>query len=118
MIRFINCVRRRADVSPEAFRRYWGDERFDALIRRVAERTGALRAGKSLTLAVEANVWVREERGGREPYDGTIEYWWENAAELIRVVGTPGTQALFHEMALYQQAFVDFSASTAFFTEG
>ena len=41
MIRFINCVCRRADISFEQFRQFWNDPKFDALISRVVEYTGA-----------------------------------------------------------------------------
>jgi hypothetical protein len=66
---------------------------------------------------VEANVWVREERGSGPPYDGVMEYWWENAAELVTVLNTPEAQALIEEMKAYQSGFVDPAGSTAFFTE-
>ena len=42
MIRFINCVRRRADISSEQFRQFWNDPKFDALINRVMERRFAV----------------------------------------------------------------------------
>jgi len=35
VIRFINCVRRRADISSEQFRQFWNDPELDAIIGRV-----------------------------------------------------------------------------------
>jgi hypothetical protein len=117
MIRFINCMRRRAELTAEDFRRYWLDPRFDALVGRVVALTGAVRHARSAALIVEANVMVMEERGSREPYDGVLEYWWESAGHLMRLSQTAEYAALRREMLAFQGQFVDFAASTAFFTE-
>jgi hypothetical protein len=66
---------------------------------------------------VEANVWVMEERGSGLAYDGVIEYWWENAAELVSVLNTAAARALIDGMKSFQSEFVDPAGSTAFFTE-
>ncbi|UCH53768.1 MAG: EthD domain-containing protein [Pseudomonadota bacterium] len=110
-------MRRKSELSVEEFRRYWNDPQFTALIERVAALTGATRFARSATLAVEANVLVREKRGTQEPYDGVLEYWWDNAAHLIARTDSPEGQALTEEMLGYQRQFVDLGASTAFFTE-
>lgn len=117
MIRFINCMKRKADVTPDEFRLFWNDSAFVALIERVVDLTGASRNVKSATLIVDMNVAVREIRGSREPYDGVLEYWWDNAAHLMKLLETPEWKKLQQEMEAYQKQFVDFSGSTAFFTE-
>ncbi len=118
MIRYLNCMKRRQDVSLDQFRKYWNDPRFTDLLARMQAMFGAKRATRNLTLSVEANVVVREMRGTREPYDGVLEYWWDEARALLDIVDTPEAQKLIDEMRAYQSQFVDFSASTAFFTEG
>jgi hypothetical protein len=117
MIRFINCVKRKPEMSTAEFRRYWDDPRFEALIRRMVELTGAARHARHATLDVAANEMVQDMRGGREPYDGVLEYWWESAGRLFQDLASPEGHALLLEMAGYQRQFVDFSQSTAFFTE-
>lgn len=117
MVRFINCLKKRNDVSPEQFRKYWNDPRFAELMLRMQTLFKAKRATRNLTLQVQANVVVREERGSREPYDGVIEYWWDQARDLLDIADTPEARALREEMKAYQQQFVDFKASTGFFTE-
>ena len=117
MIRFVNCMKRRADLSPEEFRRYWNDPAFTALIERVEELTGAVRSARNATLVVDANLAVQEMRGSREPYDGVLEYWWHSVGHLMERLGTPEGQAVREEMDAYQRQFVDFAGSTAFFTE-
>lgn len=117
MIRFINCMKRKSGLTPEQFRQYWNDPRFTALIERVAALTGATRYAKNATLIVAANTLVKEMRGTRDPYDGVLEYWWDNAAHLIERIESPEGQALTEEILVFQRQFVDLAASTAFFVE-
>jgi hypothetical protein len=118
MIRFINCVRRRADISSEQFRQFWNDPKFDALIGRVVAYTGATGHVKDLTLMVEANVLMREWRGGAAPpFDGVLEYSWKNASQLHSVLNSEQCSVLMQAMLDYQKQFVDLEHSCAFFTE-
>lgn len=117
MIRFINCVRRRADISTEQFRQYWNDPKFDAIIGRVVEYTGAAGHAKNLTLMVSANDLMRERRAFGEPFDGVLEYWWDNAAQLNAVLNSPQCDLLMKSMMDFQKQFVDLEKSCAFFTE-
>lgn len=48
MIRYINCVKRRSDVSLEEFRRHWGASEFDQLIEKTADLVGASGFKKAL----------------------------------------------------------------------
>ena len=118
MVRFINCMRRRTGLTPEQFRKHWQDPKFTALIERVVALTDAKRYAKTATLVVEANMLVIEQRGTGVPYDGVLEYWWDNATHLLKALETPAGRALQQDMLTYQKQFVDFAGSTAFFTEG
>jgi hypothetical protein len=117
VIRFINCLRRRPDQTIEQFRQHFDDPKFAALMQRTAALTGALRHAKHATLNVQANDLVRQQRGTSAPFDGVLEYWWDNAAHLLEKLNSPEGQALTKEMLAYQQQFVDLSDSSAFFTE-
>lgn len=117
MIRLINCLRKRSELSDEEFRRYWMDGKFDELIHRVVQLTSVEQYGKNLTLRVDANDTFMRERGSGEPYDGILEYWWINAHELMEVYETPPARELMDEMLEYQRQFVDLSRSVIFFTE-
>jgi hypothetical protein len=118
MIRFINCVRKKEDISHQEFRTYWDDPKFRALIEKLISQVKSKRFEKKLTLQVEMNLRVMEERGSRAPYDGTIEWWWDNAAELSSILENEETKTLFQEMKLFQSEFIDLKRSSAFFTEG
>ena len=117
MIRYIFCVRKRADRSDEEFRRYWRNPRFDALIQRVVEDSGARRFSKTLTLRVEANLEMMRTRGTAEPFDAVLEYWWDKAANLMELIDTAEGKRLLEEMRAYQAEFIDPAASRIFFTE-
>ena len=117
MIRLITCLKRRDDISPEEFRRLWTDAAFDELIARIVELTGAERCAKNLTLGVEANVLLMQERGLAEPFDGIIEFWWHDAAHFDELFNSEERKALMQEMQAYQREFSDLSASASFFTE-
>ncbi|MGD2055637.1 MAG: EthD domain-containing protein [Gammaproteobacteria bacterium] len=117
MIRLLTCLKRRPDVSLEEFREYWHDERFDALIGQFAEFTRAERYAKNLTLTVEANQLMMQDRGLAEPFDGILEYWWHDAHNFEAMYNSERRQILTVDMQDFQANFVDFHSSVSFFTE-
>jgi len=117
MIRLITCLKRRDDVSPEEFRRHWQDAAFDELIADIMKLTGAERCAKNLTLSVEANTLLMQERGLAEPFDGIIEYWWHDAANFEALYNSGERRKLMQALQDYQGRFADLAASSAFFTE-
>ncbi len=117
MIRYINCFRKLPELSNDEFRDYWQGAEFDELIRQVAQLTSASHFEKNLTLKVDMGRHLIEDRGLDEPYDGIIEYSWENARHLPEVYATEEAQALAKRMQSFQKEFIDMKHSTAFFTE-
>jgi len=117
MVRFINCVRRKADVSPAEFRKYWRSGKFDELIQKTMETYKAVKSSKSLALQIEASEMVQDLRGSALPYDGIIEYWWDTGADIVDIFESPEAKALGEEMTDYQSKFVDFKGSTLSFTD-
>ena len=117
MIRYINCFRKLPDMSTEDFRDYWQGAEFDDLIKRMAELRGARRYNKNLTLRVSMGEHLISDRGLAQPYDGIVEYYWDNANHLAGVYQTDTGMALGQQMQRYQRQFIDLANSTAFFTE-
>lgn len=117
MIRYINCFRKAPDLSAEDFREYWQGAEFDELIQKIARLTGAVRYSKSLTLQVGMGEDLVSDRGLAQPYDGIVEYYWENAQHLTEVYATEEARALSEQITRYQGQFIDLANSTAFFTE-
>jgi len=118
VIRYINCFRKKADISDEEFRQYWSSLEFSALVDRVVSLYGAEHYAKNLALKVQATRELIEARGIGEPYDAVLEYWWKDARHLQERYESPEARLLFEEMGKYQEQFIDISRSTAFFTEG
>lgn len=117
MIRYINCFRKAPDISIEDFRDYWQGAEFDELIKKIAALTGAVRYHKNLTLQVSMGEDLVSDRGLAQPYDGILEYYWENAHHLPEVYASDEARALTEQVNRYQSQFIDLSNSTAFFTE-
>lgn len=117
MIRYINCVRRRRDVPVEEFRRYWNNPEFENLFQRAIEIVQPRRFAKNLTLQVAANEKIRDERGLGEPFDATVEMWWQNAGELLEKFESPVAIDIRQEMLDYQEQFIDIQGCRAFFSD-
>jgi len=117
VIRYINCFRKLPDMSIEDFRDYWQGAEFGDLVRRVATLTGARRYNRSLTLQVSMAEHLLSDRGLAPPYDGIVEFYWDNANHLASVYETKEAVALTQQMQRYQSQFIDVANSTAFFTE-
>ncbi len=117
MIRYINCLRKVPELSSENFREYWQGAEFEELIQKIVELTGAVRYSKSLTLQVSMGDDLVSDRGLAQPYDGILEYYWENAHHLPEVYATEAAKKLSEQFAGFQSQFIGLANSTAFFTE-
>jgi uncharacterized protein (TIGR02118 family) len=116
MVKFVYVVRRRPDVSPEAFRKYWL-EQHGPLVRKLA---GALRAKKyvqSHTLDTPFNQITQQARGTQPAYDGLTELWWESFEDLIAASQTPEGQQANLTLAQDEARFCDLPNCSVFFTE-
>jgi uncharacterized protein (TIGR02118 family) len=116
MVKLVYCIRRRADVSPEEFRRYWLDEH-GPLVRGVADVIGAVRYVQSHTVAPELNQLLADSRGSADPYDGVTELWWHTLAELEASMQTPESQEAQRQLLEDESTFIDFARSSVFMTE-
>lgn len=117
MIRFVNCIRKHENISDGQFRKLWNSPEFDELLFQVALFSGADRYTKNFGLKVEANNRLLVDRGGNEPFDGIIELVWEAPIDLISAYDSPEGKTLLNEITTFEDQFVDFSASSAFFVE-
>jgi len=117
VIRFINCIKKRGDISIEEFLGYWHSQEFEDLLQHAVNITKPKRLARNLTLDVDANLIIKEERGSQEPFDGIIEYWWDNGRELLDSYATDEAKRVRREMIDYQGRFIDLAGSSAFFTE-
>jgi hypothetical protein len=113
MIKYMQCVRRRPEMSIQEFRKHW--EAYKGLVQVVANKAGAVRITVNTTLAVEQNTALVNSRGTREPYDGVIEFGLERGTDALNALEQP--EALEHVAAMQaaQIDFIDMANSTFFF---
>ena len=116
MIKFIYCVRRRPEMTPEAFRKYWL-ENHGPLVRRYAQALRASRYVQSHTLDTEFNKLAQLPRGSREPYDGITEVWWDKVEDLALAMQTPEGIEANQLLAEDEARFCDLPNCSVFFTE-
>lgn len=114
MIKFFQCVRRREDLSPADFVRFWSQYR--EAVDAVGEATQAVRVTASRTLAVPQNTQLAMARGTGSAFDGVIEVWWERGGDVIADLDQPGIAAQIEAMRRLQAEFMDLEQSSFFFT--
>ena len=113
MIKFIQCVRRKPNVSGAEFRRYW--EAYREKVQALAQASQAVRFAMSTTLQVEENITIMMSRGTDQPYDGLVEIWWRKGPDAIQILNTPETQARVKAIRRLQEEFMDLGKSSFFF---
>ena len=116
MVKLSFCVRRRGDLPPEEFHRYWRHEH-GPLVARHAPALGIRRYVQSHTLESELNAGLRASRGAEEPFDGVAELWWDSAEELTAVLDSEKGRQVGLELLEDERKFIDLARSSLFLTE-
>jgi uncharacterized protein (TIGR02118 family) len=116
MIKLVYCVRRRGDVSREAFRSYWLEEH-GPRVRGFAKVLGARRYVQSHTLEGPLTDLLTESRGMKPPYDGITELWWDGTKEFEAALGSPEGRAASEDLLEDEARFIDLGESRIFLTE-
>ena len=117
MIRLMRCLRRRKDVTPADFRRYWSAADYDNLLKQVNEATQAVSHRKNLTLRIDVNKRLADIFGMEDPFDGVIEVFWKDGTGLQAWFETPEGRQLWLNLINHEYQFVDHGQSRVFFTE-
>jgi uncharacterized protein (TIGR02118 family) len=116
LIKLVYCLRRRDDVAPEQFHRYWL-ETHGPLVRSFAKALRARRYVQSHTLETPLNRLLADSRGLAPAYDGITEVWWDSIADLQGGLATPEGQTAGRALLEDERTFIDFSRSRIFLTE-
>ncbi len=115
-IKLVYCVRRRDDIEPDEFYRYWL-EQHGPLVKSLARDIGATRYVQSHTVMPEMNEELMASRGLPEPYDGITEVWWNNLEDLGGKNGAEAATQAALRLIEDESTFIDFSGSRVFMTE-
>ena len=116
MVKLVYCVRKRAELSLEVFRKYWL-EQHGPLVLRLAEALHAKKYIQSHTIEPEINDALVKSRGLAPPYDGITEVWWEDIESFNTALSSPAAQEAHKALIEDEAKFVDFSQSRVFMTE-
>jgi len=116
MIKLVYVVRRRADVPPEEFRKYWL-EHHGPLVRSFAKNARARRYVQSHTIDTPVNTLLAQSRGMGEAYDGITEIWWDRLEDLTSLLNSAEGQAVNQSLIDDEGKFVDLARSFIFLTE-
>ena len=115
MIKLVYVIRRRADMTPEAFRKRWLEHA--PLVARFAKAMQARRYVQSHTLGTPLNAILAGSRGAQPAYDGITEVWWDDVESLTAALATPGGIEAGRALLEDERAFIDLAASSLFLTE-
>jgi uncharacterized protein (TIGR02118 family) len=116
MIKLVYIVRKRADLSAQAFHIYWL-EKHGPLVRSFAKALHARKYVQSHTIAPEIGDRIAKSRQMGEGYDGITEVWWDSLDELNAGFGSPEGRNASQALAEDEAKFVDLEKSFIFLTE-
>lgn len=113
MLKWVQCVRRRPELTVVEFRRKW-QEYGEAIVSLGAE-LGAVRVEVSAALAVDSNVEWQLHRGSAAPFDGLAEIHFSGSApEFLAALEQPGPKGHAERLLRLQEDFVDIPHSCFF----
>ena len=113
MLKWVQCVRRRPELTVVEFRRNWL-EYGEAIVSLGAE-IGAVRIEVSAALAVEANLEWQARRGSAAPFDGLAEIHFAGSApQFFEALRQPGAKENVERLLQLQEEFVDVPHSCFF----
>ena len=116
MIKLVFVIRRREDMAPEEFHRYWLEEH-GPLARSLVEPLGARRYVQSHTVAPELNAQLAATRETGEAFDGLAELWWDSLEDLAAAFTSEEGQAAGRTLMEDEARYIDFARSSLFLAE-
>ena len=116
VIKLTFAVRRREDVEPEEFHRYWRDEH-GPLVRSFQATLGMRRYVQVHRMETPLNDVLRASRNALEPFDGTAELWWDDLDALTAASSTPEGLAAGRALLADEARFIDLARSSLWLGE-
>src|SRR6476660_3803037 len=116
MIKLTFAVRRRDDVEPEEFHRYWRDEH-GPLVRSLQSALGIRRYVQTHRVETPFNDALRASRNALEPFDGTAELWWDSIDALVAGSSSDDAVAAGQTLLEDERRFIDLGRSSLWLGE-
>jgi hypothetical protein len=113
MLKWVQCVRRRPELTVVEFRRKW--QEYGEAIVSLGAQLGAIRVELSAALVVGPNVEWQLHRGSAAPFDGLAEIHFSGSApEFFAALDQPGPKGQVDRLLKMQENFVDVPHSCFF----
>jgi hypothetical protein len=117
MIDVIMCIRRRADVPAEDFRRYWLEEHGE-LVKKSATTIGAVRYVQHHTLDTGLEEIVQSSRGApADRFDGIAVVTFDSLDDMATKGAEPDALAAAEALLADEATFIDHERSLIWFAE-
>ena len=110
MIKLTFAVRRRTDIDPAEFHRYWRDQH-GPLVRSLQQVLGIRRYVQTHRLETPLNDVLRAGRGALEPFDGVAELWWDDLDALVAAASSSEGSAAGQTLLEDEARFIDLDQS-------
>lgn len=115
MIKIIFCVRKRPDLSDEAFQKYWREDHAE-LVRLAAGPLNIARYVQSHSFADPRISPAIDARGiEAQPYDGIAELWWRSIDDILAAGATKEGRAMGRRLLEDEKQFIDLKSSPLFY---
>jgi uncharacterized protein (TIGR02118 family) len=117
MIKLVFTLRRREDMTREAFPLYWRGQHAP-LVKRHADTLHIRRYVQVHPRDTDLNGAVAGVRGSKpRVYDGVAELWWDSLEELVAAYSSDAGQLAAQELLEDEQRFIDLPHSPLWFGE-
>ena len=110
MIKLTFVVRRRSDVEPAEFHRYWRDQH-GPLVRSLQSVLGIRRYVQTHRMETTMNDLLRASRRALEPFDGVAELWWDDLDALVAATSSTEGSAAGRTLLEDEARFIDLEHS-------
>ena len=110
MIKLTFAVRRRTDIDPAEFHRYWRDQH-GPLVRSLQQVLGIRRYVQTHRMETPLNDVLRAGRGALEPFDGVAELWWDDLDALVAAASSSEGSAAGQILLEDEARFIDLEQS-------
>lgn len=117
MLKIVLCVKRRPEMTREAFHAYWKDVH-SKIVKEVSSTLGIRRNVHNRTTTTSLDERIRANRGApQDEFDGVAESWFDSLEALTAAISTEEGRRAAARLTEDEKRFVDFSRSRIFFVE-
>src|SRR5262249_27109166 len=107
MLKIIICMKRKPEMTREAFHAYWKDIHAN-VVKEVAGPLGIRRNVHNRTFATPLDERLRQGRGApQDDFDGVAESWFDSVEALVASTSTEEGRRAAKRLAEDEERFID-----------